>query len=86
MTESKNSSLDPGDDAPDLSSPEWQAKAEKALAARKGGRPFKAAHERKVTTTIRLDPVTLERFRALGPGWQTKVNEVLRDWVAARHG
>jgi uncharacterized protein (DUF4415 family) len=39
------------------------------------GRPRKAA--RKVATKLRLDPVVLERFRATGPGWQTRINEAL---------
>jgi uncharacterized protein (DUF4415 family) len=23
----------------------------------------------------------LEAFKATGPGWQTRINEVLKDWV-----
>ena len=76
--------LDPADDAPDLSSPEWCAKAETAMASRKAGRPFKAAAERKVPTTIRLDPKVLAQLRALGAGWQTIVNSVLGEWIERR--
>ena len=32
----------------------------------------------KVSTTIRLDADILEAYRAQGPGWQTRINEVLR--------
>jgi uncharacterized protein (DUF4415 family) len=32
--------------------------------------------------TIRLDPVLLERLRAMGPGWQTRLNEAVREWLA----
>jgi uncharacterized protein (DUF4415 family) len=35
----------------------------------------------KVATTIRLDPDVLEHFRATGPGWQTRINEVLKKHV-----
>lgn len=62
------------DDAPDLSMPEWQAKFD-AVPLRPG-RP-KAAHT-KVSTTIRLDPEVLERFKADGAGWQSRINEALR--------
>ena len=84
MTANKSSILHPADDAPDLSSPEWRAKAETALASRKAGRPFKAATERKVPTTIRFDPKLLEQLRALGTGWQTTVNSVLGEWIERR--
>ena len=84
MPANKSSILNPADDAPDLSSPEWRVKAETAMASRKAGRPFKAAAERKVPTTIRLDPKVLEQFRALGSGWQTTVNAVLGEWIAQR--
>jgi uncharacterized protein (DUF4415 family) len=32
----------------------------------------------KVPVSIRLDPDVLAKFRALGAGWQTRVNEILR--------
>lgn len=35
----------------------------------------------KVSTTIRLDPDVLETLRASGKGWQTRVNDILRDWI-----
>jgi uncharacterized protein (DUF4415 family) len=31
--------------------------------------------------TLRLDPDLLDRLRASGPGWQTRVNKALRDWL-----
>jgi len=34
--------------------------------------------------TLRLDKDVLERFRAGGPGWQTRVNDVLRMAVMGR--
>ena len=37
----------------------------------------------KVFTGIRLDPDILERFKAEGKGWQTRINAVLREWVDA---
>lgn len=46
------------------------------------GRPPSPAPKRQVT--IRLDPDLLDRLRVTGPGWQTRLNEALRDWLA-RH-
>jgi BrnA antitoxin of type II toxin-antitoxin system len=47
-----------------------------AIAARK--RPPKQS------VAIRLDPDVLAAFRADGPGWQTRMNAVLREWVESR--
>lgn len=33
--------------------------------------------------SIRLSPEVLVYFKAGGPGWQTRVNEVLYNWVKA---
>jgi uncharacterized protein (DUF4415 family) len=41
------------------------------------GRPEKP--DRKVNQTLRLDPDGLEAYRREGSGWQTRMNEVLRD-------
>lgn len=62
------------DDAPDLSTPYWQERFAKAKVQR--GRPKAAVT--KVSTTIRLDPDVIEKFRATGPGWQSRINEVLK--------
>ncbi|NDV52901.1 BrnA antitoxin family protein [Salipiger sp. PrR003] len=42
-----------------------------------GGRP-KAANS-KVAVSLRLDPEGVARFKADGPGWQTPMNQALRD-------
>jgi len=47
----------------------------------KRGRP--RAAEPKQQVTLRLDPVVLERFRASGPGWQSRINDILRKAVGA---
>lgn len=46
---------------------------------KKMGRP--KAEVTKERITIRLSPDVLERFRATGSGWQTKVDAALRDWL-----
>ncbi|WP_367155379.1 BrnA antitoxin family protein [Methylomonas sp. HYX-M1] len=45
----------------------------------KGGRPRKETP--KVFTGIRLDADVLEAFKASGRGWQTRMNDALKDWL-----
>ena len=58
---------------------QFGAEAAAHLLKPKRGRPLKAA--RKRATNIRLSPEVLEYFRATGPGWQTRVDEVLKSHV-----
>ena len=44
------------------------------------GRPVSA--NPKVAVKVRLDADVLEKLRASGKGWQTRVNNVLRDYVS----
>ena len=53
-----------------------------ATYRRKRGRP--AGSATKVQVAIRFDRDVVDAFRASGPGWQTRMNDVLRDWVKAR--
>lgn len=50
---------------------------------RRRGRPAKPAAERKVNQTLRIDPDVLEAYKATGSGWQTLMNDALRDYAAA---
>ncbi len=45
------------------------------LVKRGRGRPRSSEKE---SVTLRIDRETLDRFRAGGPGWQTRINEALR--------
>jgi len=45
------------------------------------GRP-KLEHPKK-RVTLYVDAEVVGAFRAMGRGWQTKMNQVLKDWVAA---
>ncbi|KMO35274.1 hypothetical protein VQ02_17670 [Methylobacterium variabile] len=47
-----------------------------ALPSR-GGRP--RAERPKQLVSLRLDPDVVETFKATGPGWQTRMNEVLAE-------
>lgn len=46
------------------------------------GRPKAAAP--KVALTIRYDADIVAAFRATGKGWQTRMNDALREWLASR--
>lgn len=35
----------------------------------------------KIPTTIRLSPEVSAAFRATGPGWQTRIDNALKDWL-----
>jgi len=39
---------------------------------------------RKTSTTIRLDSEVLESFKAMGKSWQTRLNNVLKDYMKSR--
>ena len=48
-----------------------------AMRKNAGGRP-KSANP-KVAVSLRLDQDVVARFKASGPGWQSRINAVLRD-------
>jgi uncharacterized protein (DUF4415 family) len=52
---------------------------EEAPVRRPRGRP--AGSGKKAQVTLRLDIELLEKFRATGAGWQTRMNNALRDWA-----
>src|SRR5450830_285178 len=50
--------------------------------ARRRGRP--AGTGGKVSTTIRFDAEILTAFKAAGDGWQTRMNDALKEWLRSR--
>ena len=58
----------------------WPEKFAKATLRR--GRPPSA--NPKVSTTIRLSPDVVDYFKADGRGWQTRIDNALRDWIRER--
>jgi uncharacterized protein (DUF4415 family) len=53
------------------------------IAARRRGRPVgSTAAVRKSATTIRFDEEVIQAFKATGRGWQTRMNEALKDWLS----
>lgn len=43
------------------------------------GRPQGSGKKEQVT--LRIDTEILEQFKATGSGWQTRINDALRDWI-----
>lgn len=48
-----------------------------AMRRNVGGRP--KSENPKVAVSLRLDQEVVARFKASGPGWQTRMNDALRD-------
>jgi len=57
--------------------PELAAKMEAGIAKR--GRPKK--EKTKTIITVRLDPEVVDRYRAKGKGWQSQMNQDLRQAI-----
>ncbi len=72
---SKPEWVDP-DDAPELTD-EWFDKAT-LMIGRKVIRRGRPAGSAKRLVSLRIDEVVLDRFRADGPGWQSRINQALR--------
>ena len=74
--------IDP-DDAPELTD-EYFDRADlyhgEVLIRR--GRPPLAAPKRQVT--LRLSPEVIEHFKAGGPGWQTRIDDALRQVITTK--
>jgi uncharacterized protein (DUF4415 family) len=75
-SDSKSTWVDP-DDAPELTR-EWFETADLYEGGKliRKGRPLSEAPKQAVN--IRLDADLVAHYRATGPGWQSRINEVLR--------
>ena len=62
-------------DAVPFTDAEW--KQVKPLVRR--GRPLGSGSKTQVT--LRLDVEVVQKFRATGDGWQTRINDALKSWV-----
>lgn len=71
--------IDPDD------SPEWTDEMFECADLYEGdklirrGRP--KSERPKVAINIRLSPDVLDRFKATGPGWQSRIDAALRQWL-----
>lgn len=73
--DTESSWVDP-DDAPELDD-EWFERAELRIGDKviRRGRPPGSS---KQLVSLRLDKAVVDRFKAAGAGWQTRINEALR--------
>lgn len=51
-----------------------------AKVVRKPGRP--KAKATKIPIAIRLSPDVVEYFKATGPGWQSRIDAALHEWMS----
>lgn len=54
------------------------------IAARRGRPVGSVKAAPKIPTTIRFDQDVLEALKASGRGWQTRVNDAMREWLKSR--
>lgn len=71
--------IDP-DDAPELTD-EFFERADEYIGDKlvRRGRP--PSEHRKLAITLRYDADIVNAFKATGKGWQTRMNDALRDWL-----
>ena len=55
-----------------------KAVSQASMERRGRGRP---PSHKKVSTTIRFDVEVITAFKAKGDGWQTRMNDALKDWL-----
>ncbi|WP_346832729.1 BrnA antitoxin family protein [Pseudomonas abietaniphila] len=68
------------DDAPELSDAFFEQADEYQGEQRvKRGRPKSSVVRERIT--IRLEHEVVQQFKASGPGWQTRMNAALLDWL-----
>lgn len=69
----------PGDDIPELTEEDLANanfyEGKKLTGRRRRGRP--ASVKPKVLVSLRLSKDTLDKFRATGKGWQTRIDQIL---------
>lgn len=52
------------------------------LPKRKRGQRGPQKTPKKESITVRFSPEVLEYFRSTGPGWQSRLDKALKEWVA----
>ncbi len=70
-----NAGIQADPDTHELSEPEFRQ-------LRRVGRP--RSDTPKTQVTVRYDADIIDAFKAGGPGWQTRMNDALRDWLHGR--
>lgn len=70
-------------DSPSTTPEDWEGAALKQGRVEIGRVRTRGPNKRPVKeqVAIRYSPEVLAAFRATGPGWQTRMNDALRDWL-----
>jgi uncharacterized protein (DUF4415 family) len=69
------------DDAPELTDAFFQtADIYQGTTLVRRGRP--PAEATKISTTVRFSPEVIDYFRSGGPGWQTRIDQALKQFIA----
>lgn len=63
----------------DADSPDATQLMREAVTTRRAGRPPGSGNKEQVA--VRFDKEVLASFRASGRGWQTRMNDALKDWL-----
>lgn len=71
------------EDNPQTVAADWQD-AVMAIGGRVIGRTPRGRQKApvKIPVTLRLDNEVVARFKATGKGWQTRMNDALKEWLA----
>lgn len=69
-----------------LSDPDAQPLTDRQLAAMKPLRGRPPSANTKQLVSVRYSPEVIEFFRSTGDGWQSRMDAVLRDYVARQAG
>ena len=76
LRQNKLDGIEPEDDE---DSPDATHLMCEAIAKRRVGRPAGSGNKEQIA--LRIDKYVLSSFRAGGDGWQTRINDALREWL-----
>lgn len=57
------------------------AKLLEVLPKKKRGERGVQKHPKKIAVTLRYSPEVVEYFKATGEGWQTRMDNILKEWI-----
>jgi uncharacterized protein (DUF4415 family) len=57
----------------------------KNATVRRPGQRGPGRRAKKILLSVRYSPEVVEYFKSTGEGWQTRMDEALKDWVTSHH-
>lgn len=84
MSNASTGTITPNDpDCPATTAADWEGAVIKQAGVEVGRVRTRGPNHRAVKeqVAVRYSPEVLAAFRAAGPGWQTRMNEALKDWL-----